>query len=51
MQDVDHIYNAMHSGEVTDRGVSVQNRHNSAVHGPERCCQTNASSSQFADQM
>ena len=36
MQDFDHIYNAMHSGEATDGGMSMQNRHNPAVHGPER---------------
>jgi hypothetical protein len=36
MQGVDHIYNAMHSGEVTAGGMSMQNHHKPAVHGPER---------------
>ncbi len=36
MQDDDHIYNAMHSDEITDGDTSMQNRHNSPVHGPER---------------
>ena len=36
MQDDDHIYNAMHSDKVTDGDTSMQNRHNSPVHGPER---------------
>jgi hypothetical protein len=36
MQDVDHIYNAMHSDVAADGSMSMQNCHNSAVHGPER---------------
>jgi hypothetical protein len=36
MQDDDHIYNAMHSDEITDGGTSMQNRHNPPVHGLER---------------
>jgi hypothetical protein len=36
MQDDGRLYNAMHSGEVTDGDLSVQNHPNTAVHGPER---------------
>jgi hypothetical protein len=36
MQDDDHIYNAMHSDEITDGSTSMQNHHKPPVHGSER---------------
>ena len=36
MQDDGRLYNAMHSDVAADGSMSMQNCHNSAVHGPER---------------